>query len=432
MRRSAVLALLSGSALAAGMLAGAMGSIPVASAAVDAPIVGTWTGQFGSVVVQSTGPTSYTGTTTTSANFGGPCTHPPGQPMWSMSGAGASYSGTHVGFWLNDCSANPVSATFTITEASPGTLTLTVDNGFSPRPTYTRPGTLTAPTPSPSPTAGTGSRVVPKVSLKAPRGLIRQVGRAVEFDVTVSVQAGDELINWQVNVYDGNNLKPLKYQYGPIYDTREWVSKTVSFALAPNDAAPSAYFVCGYAITSSTGAKSANAPWTSCAWIRVDQVLYGRWTNRKSCASPDDSSGSYAWMGSVRTYAGIRVDFRDACGVRDSGYRGMVVQEPTTRKWYDFRTWTRAQVDDLFYQLMDLECRMAIPDSRRYAAARNACRTGAVSTGGQPAGTIGARTFYSATRSAFLPYFDADLTAAGVQTTTNPAALPQGGQRDNS
>ncbi|MDP1876023.1 MAG: hypothetical protein Q8M17_00485 [Actinomycetota bacterium] len=433
MRRSVLLVLLSGSALVAGVLAGAVASSPVASAAADAPIVGTWTGQFGSVVVQSTGTTSYVGVTATPTNFGNACTHPAGQQMWTMSGSGTSYSGTHVGFWVNDCSDNPGPASFTITEATPGTLTLVVDNGYTPRPTYTKPGTLVAATPAPSPSPSwSGSAVVPRVNIKAPRGLIQQGGRVVEFDVTVSVQAGDELINWQVNVYDGNNLKPLTYQYGPIYDTREWVSKRVHFSFAPSNAAPSAYFVCAYAITSSTGAKSANAPWTACAWIKVDQVLYGRWTSRKTCASPDDASDAYAWMTSVRKYAGIRVDFRDACGMRDSGYRGIVVQEPLTRKWYDFRMWTRAQVDDLFYQLLDLECRTQIPNTRRYAAARSACRNGAASTGSQPDGAIGARTFYTATRSAFLPYFDADLTAGGVQTTTNPAALPQGGQRDNS
>ncbi|MDO8732643.1 MAG: hypothetical protein Q7L55_08760 [Actinomycetota bacterium] len=428
MKRSMLVCAISGAALVAGLLAGAV--MAPAKAASDAPIVGTWTGSYGNVVVQSTGSTSYAGTTITAANFGGPCTHPAGQQMWTMSGSGASYSGTHVGFWLNDCSANPGAATFAITESSPGTLTLVVNNGYTPTPTYTKPGTLTRSTPSPTPTAVTSS--APRVSIRAPEDLILQRDHAVRFEVGITVAAGDELVNWQVNVYDGNNLKPLIYDYGPIYDPRGGASRTAEFSFRPDKAAPSAYFVCGYAMTSAQGIKSANAPWTACQWIRVDQVLYGRWQNRKTCASPDDASGTFAWMSSVRTYAGVRVDFRDACGVRDSGYRGIVIQEPATKKWYDFRTWTRAQVDDLFRQLLALECRTQIPASRKYQAARNACLNGAASTGGQPTGAIGAYTFYTATRSAFQPYFDADLTAGGIQTTTNPAAVPQGGQRDNA
>lgn len=431
MRRVTLLSLLTGSALVAGMLAGAVASGPVASAANDAPIVGTWSSSYGNVSVQSTGPTSYVGITTTPANFGNACTHPVGQQMWTMTGSGTSYSGTHVGFWLSDCSDNPGSATFTITENTPGTLTLVVDNGYTPRPTYTKPGTLVTPTPTPSPTPSATANP-PEVWITAPSGLIRQRNGVVSFEVVIHVRGGGDLVNWQVNVYDGNNLQPLTYKYGPIYDNRGTDTRTAPFAFKPRDGAPSAYFVCGYAIISAGGIKSVNAPWSSCSWLRVDQVLYGRWTNRKTCASPDDASGAFAWMTSVRTYGGVRVDFRDACGMRDSGYRGIVVQEPLTKKWYDFRTWTRAQVDQLFAQLLDLACRTQIPNTRRYAQARAACRNGVEWTGGSPTGAIGARTFFSATRSAFQPYFDADLTAAGIQVSTNPAALPQGGQRDNS
>ena len=427
MRRSVLLMLLSASALTDGLLAGAV-SAPAQGATSD-PIVGTWSSpSIGSVTVTSTGSSTFVGTTATSSNWGHNCTHAAGEQIWTMTGSGTSYAGTHVGFWLNDCSDNPQSARWLITELTPGTLTLYVSFGQT-NGTFTRPGTLTAAsTPSPTPTSSSA----PRVRVRAPDGLILQRGRVVTFTVGITVDAGDELVNWQLTVYDGNNLKPLKYAYGPIYDPRGGVSRTAEFSFKPGSAAPSAYFVCGYAMTSAQGIKSANAPWTDCAWLKIDQVVYGRWTNRKTCASPDDTSGAFAWMTSVRTYDGVRVDFRDACGMRDSGYRGIVVQEPLTKKWYDFRTWSRAQVDDLFQQLLVLECRTQIPSSRRYQAARNACINGAASTGSQPSGPIGAYTFYTATRSAFGPYFDADLTAGGIQTMTNPAALPTGGQRDNA
>ncbi len=430
MRRSVLLVLLSASALTAGLLAGAV-SAPAQGATSD-PIVGTWSSpSIGSVTVTSTGSSTYVGTTATSNNWGQNCTHAAGEQIWTMTGNGTSYAGTHVGFWLNDCSDNPQSARWLITELTPGTLTLYVSFGQT-NGTFTRPGTLTAAAPSATPTPTATPASVPRVRISAPEGLIRQDHGTVRFAVTIWVDGGGDLVNWQVNVYDGNNLKPLTYKYGPIYDNRGTDYRVAEFSFRPNRAAPSAYFVCGYAIQSAQGITSANAPWSSCAWIRVDQVLYGRWTKRPTCASPDDPSDAFAWMTSVRTYAGVRVDFRDACGMRDSGYRGLVVQEPLTKKWYDFRAWSRAQVDDLFRQLLVLECRTQIPSSRRYQGARDACINGAASTGSQPAGIIGADTFYTATRSALGPYFDADLTAGGIQTTTNPAALPTGGQRDNA
>jgi len=98
------------------------------------PIEGSWLFDNGEVLVQATGPGTFTGTVVKPTQFAS-CPHPAGQQMWQISGSGASYTGTHVWYGA-DCTEKPGGeSTWTITSTDPANFTLrfcTVDVGGGP------------------------------------------------------------------------------------------------------------------------------------------------------------------------------------------------------------------------------------------------------------------------------------------------------------
>jgi hypothetical protein len=103
-----------------------------------APIEGSWLFDSGEVLVQATGPGTFTGTVVKPTTFAAACPHPAGQQMWQISGSGLSYTGTHVWYGA-DCSEKPGGkSTWTITSSDPASFTLrfcTVNVGGGP-PTF--------------------------------------------------------------------------------------------------------------------------------------------------------------------------------------------------------------------------------------------------------------------------------------------------------
>jgi hypothetical protein len=101
--------------------------------AVEA-IEGSWLFDSGEVLVQATGPGTFTGTVVKPTQFA-TCPHPAGQQMWQISGSGLSYTGTHV-WYGQDCTEKPGgAATWTITSTDPANFTLrfcTVTPGGGP------------------------------------------------------------------------------------------------------------------------------------------------------------------------------------------------------------------------------------------------------------------------------------------------------------
>ena len=94
----------------------ALAAFPAAAGAVE-PIEGTWAYQGGRVLVEPSGPGAFKGTVTAATRFLS-CDHPVGERMWSISGRGSAYSGTHQWFEEPGCAPAPGgSATWTVRDA---------------------------------------------------------------------------------------------------------------------------------------------------------------------------------------------------------------------------------------------------------------------------------------------------------------------------
>nr|MDP8943395.1 hypothetical protein [Actinomycetota bacterium] len=92
-------------AAAAALVVAAALALPASAAALE-PIEGTWAYQGGRVLVEPTGPGTFKGTVTRPTRFLA-CDHPLGERMWSLSGGGATYTGTHQWFTEPECAPAP-------------------------------------------------------------------------------------------------------------------------------------------------------------------------------------------------------------------------------------------------------------------------------------------------------------------------------------
>jgi hypothetical protein len=114
-------------------------------------IEGSWLFESGEVLVEATGPGTFKGTVVKPTRFTA-CTHPVGQVMWQIAGAGANYAGAHI-WYTSECAENPGGqSTWLITSTAPANYTLrfcTVMPGGGP-PTFDPPGN-----PAGTPTGGT-------------------------------------------------------------------------------------------------------------------------------------------------------------------------------------------------------------------------------------------------------------------------------------
>jgi hypothetical protein len=110
-------------------------------------IEGSWLFESGQVLVEATAPGAFKGTVVKPTRFTA-CTHPVGQVMWQMTGAGASYTGTHI-WYTSECAENPGGqSTWQITSTDPAHYTLrfcTVAPGGGP-PTFDPGGVPTGDT----------------------------------------------------------------------------------------------------------------------------------------------------------------------------------------------------------------------------------------------------------------------------------------------
>jgi hypothetical protein len=136
-----------------------------AHAATFDPIEGTWTfPPNGEVTVSQQGqPGHFVGVVTKATAFS-TCTHPAGQTIWDITAQGSGhYTGTHIGFHLSDCAADPnQAATWDESETATGLLLhFCTAAGCSDlaRVRPPAPPTTTSPPPS-GPVTGTPSGTV--------------------------------------------------------------------------------------------------------------------------------------------------------------------------------------------------------------------------------------------------------------------------------
>jgi hypothetical protein len=92
--------------------------LAAAPARAAEPIEGAWLFEGGQVLVEpGAGPGTFMGTVVRPTRFID-CAHPRGERMWTLSGAGEAYTGTHRWFTSADCSAQaPGEATWRVRES---------------------------------------------------------------------------------------------------------------------------------------------------------------------------------------------------------------------------------------------------------------------------------------------------------------------------
>jgi hypothetical protein len=182
----------------------------------------------------------------------------------------------------------------------------------------------------------------------------------------------------------------------------------------------------------AAGNRSEDAPYSACGWIsliaNVDDVSNGcggaQWGNFWEKVQN--------FFLDSQKYYGFRVDFRDACNAHDAGYGGFTVKDPVTHRVTDFRTWTRARVDQKFQSDLQTLCSRKIKgDSQKARMARQACQFGPHLSLTMPlADTAGATAYFEGVRTYAKAAFDADPMREGTQDFGSLEAYQQRGERD--
>jgi hypothetical protein len=176
------------------------------------------------------------------------------------------------------------------------------------------------------------------------------------------------------------------------------------------------FYSCFYA-EDKTGLTSADAPMSTCTWHTV-QVPIPSVSNGCGAAWGQVVEDTLNWIGDTRSYGGKTVNIRPACNQHDAGYAGVAVAGLRTKKVTDYRTWTREQVDQKFYEDIMKQCRQALSGPAN-AAYLKQCQEDAY-------------TYVGLVRQFGQAAFDADVTVPGVQSTVPGATTPPGGARNNT
>jgi hypothetical protein len=412
-------------ALGAGLLAltmGTAGAVPLppaeagtaaalAGPTVDTPdpIVGQWSFQSGVVEVTGSGG-SFSGQVVQPATFSS-CTHPAGQRMWTINGSGGSYSGTHIGFNLADCTDLPMSASFSVTaEGDTYSLTLCTDSGCA---TLHR----AAPVDTSPPTVAVGG---PK----------KIIGLGKTFTITYAVADDSGQASVALVLYSGGTQVYTESTDGLVV-----ADATVRKGkLGPVSGYPGPFYLCMSA-TDAAGNSSVNAPNSACVWLSI-QVPVPLVSNGCGGAQYGETAESVQnWLLDTKVYGGETVNFRMACNLHDAGYGGATVADPFLKRVVDYRTWTRLQVDEKFRQDLSTLCRKYL--SKHVSKLdRFRCTDGLgldhIILTELALQSPGSRAYYEGVRAYAKDAFDTNMTIPGVQTDNMPTTNPPGGGRDNS
>lgn len=176
------------------------------------------------------------------------------------------------------------------------------------------------------------------------------------------------------------------------------------------------FYSCFYA-EDKAGLRSDGAPLSSCTWHTV-QVPIPSVSNGCGAAWGQIVEDTLNWIGDTRSYGGTTVNIRPACNQHDAGYAGVAVAGLRTKKVTDYRTWSREQVDQKFYEDIMKQCRQALSGSAN-AAYLKQCQQDAY-------------TYVGLVRQFGQAAFDADVTVPGVQSAVPASTNPPGGARNNT
>lgn len=401
-----------GAATASSGAPAAQGNV-VAAKAAD-PIVGDWEYQGGVISVTGSG-TSFSGVITKATSFN-QCTHAVGQRIWTIRGSNGSYSGTHIGVNLADCTDLPMAANWSLQDNGDGTysLRLCAEAGCA---TLHRAADTTPPT----------------ILLEAPQGTV-PLGKTFKVRWAVNDDSKEAVVS--AILYSGGTIVE-----GYPTSTDGLIQATGKVHESTVDAVPRRYpgpFYLCMSAQDAAGNASLNAPDSTCRWLSLQVSL---------AALPDTANGCGGaqwgeWAGQVQNwaldtqkYGGRTVNFRGACNQHDAGYAGVTVYDTFLHRIVDFRTWSRARVDEKFQTDLRTLCRKYLGDhvsSRTMAKCTNGPSWADFGLATAVTTSPGAVTYYEGVRAEAQAAFDTDVTEPGTQTASNPVTWPEGGGRDNT
>ncbi len=250
----------------------------------------------------------------------------------------------------------------------------------------------------------------PTITVLAP-GAVVPIGRRIPVAWRVRDDSGRA--KWFAGLYSGGALvatakSPALVRADGQIDRAQWPR---------SGGGDGPFYECFYA-KDSAGLLSADAPTSSCRWVSV-QVPIPQVSNGCGAATwGPQVADALNWAGDVRMYGSNPVSIRPACNQHDAGYAGVTVAGMATQRPTDFRTWSREQVDQKFYEDIMKQCRRFLrgPGNAEHL---KACRNDAY-------------TYVGIVRQFGKGAFDADATVPGVQTEVPASTVPAGGARNNA
>lgn len=250
----------------------------------------------------------------------------------------------------------------------------------------------------------------PTISAGKPRGIV-PIGEVIPVRFQVSDNSGKA--RWYGMLYSGGQPVAKAQSKGLVKATGATLGG--NWSSAGKSTGP--FYFCFWA-EDAAGNRSANAPFSSCQWISV-QVRIPAVSNGCGAATWGQAvADALNWAGDVRMYGNKPVNIRQACNQHDAGYAGVTVAGITTKKATDYRTWTRDEIDQKFYQDIAKQCARFLKGPAN-AENLKACRNDAI-------------TYVGLVRQFGAGAFDADVTVPGTQPQAPASTTPAGGARVNN
>ncbi len=250
----------------------------------------------------------------------------------------------------------------------------------------------------------------PEVTVSTRTGVVG-IGQPIPITFSVSDDSGKA--RWHAALYSGGTRVSTSQSNGLVAATG--AVRTGRWSRRGGGTGP--FYTCVWA-EDAAGNTSVNAPMSSCAWSSV-QVPVPKVSNGCGTAALGETVETVLnWAGDIQTYGRTPVNIRQACNQHDAGYSGATVAGIDTRKATDYRTWSRSQVDQKFYNDIVRQCRRSLRGPANVPHLQQ-CKEDAVTYVGLVRGAIGRMSF------------DADVTVPSVQPDPPGSTVPPGGARVN-
>lgn len=396
------------------VIAGLLSMAPAqADPRASADVVGTWRAGLGEVTVTGSGG-SYTGTVSKTIT-GFMCSHPVGETIWAITGSGPEYSG-QARFDLGTGCPGPMSnASFVLLGSDMLQVNFVGPTGLSA--TLYIAQRVASPTPDDEPSTGPDT-TAPVVEAVAPSETYSS-GQRIPLEYRVTDDSGKAKVNVAI-FSDGAKVAGGQ---SPGFVTANGRVRTVTTS-KPLKATPAKHGPYYFCVTARDKAGNVSEP--SCSWLPIEIPISLVANGCGGAQWGDDAVTVQNWLLDKHKYGGVAVSFREACNAHDAGYAGVVVRDPMTDDVTDFRTWSRQDVDDKFFDDLRKLCEAQLVDTKGEKYLEE-CQNGmtvldlAALTPAElvvpwiKVLKVGAYSYYDAVRRFAVAAYDADATTDGGQ-----------------